>query len=62
MALPVSNKCREELQDLRNKAHELGIEALDVDQEKQPTNVYNSKLLTKDGTLPEPYSLKSECL
>ena len=42
--IPVSNKRREELLDLSIKAHELGA----------------SKILTKDGTLPEPYLLKSD--
>ena len=48
--ISVSNKCREELLDLSIKAHELRIETLDDNQKKQPTDVYNSKLLTKDGT------------
>ena len=51
--IPVLNK--------RIKAHEFCIEDLDDDHEKQLTDVYNSKLLTKDRiTLPEPYSLKSD--
>ena len=58
--IPILNKRRVELLDLSIKAHEFGIEDLGDDHENQRTDVYNSKLLTKYGTLPEPYSLKSD--
>ena len=51
--IPILNKRREELLDMSIKAHEFCIEDLGDDQEKQHNDVYNSKLLTKYGTLPD---------
>ena len=56
--ISVSNKRKEELLELCCKAHELGIEVQD-DEETSKSNIAQ-KLMTADGQLPQPYSLKSD--
>ena len=56
--ISVSNKRKEELLELCCKAHELGIEVQD-DEETSESNIAQ-KLMTADGQLPQPYSLKSD--
>ncbi len=51
------DKCREELLDLCEKAHGLAIEIIQEQADK--TNI-SAKLETVDGTIPNPYSLKSD--
>ena len=53
----VANKRREELLDLCIKAHELAIEIIDEPGDQIGVS---AKLETDDGTVPDPYSLKSD--
>ena len=55
--ISVANKRREELLDLSVKAHELAIETID---EQGDQIGISAKLVTDDGTVPDPYSLKSD--
>ena len=50
--ISVSNKKKEELVKLTEKAHELAIELTD--------DVVNAKLVAKDGTIPNPFNLHSD--
>ena len=56
--ISIANKRREELLDLCQKAHELAIEVIDKQEDPSATSVI--KLTTKDGIIPDPYSLKSD--
>ena len=55
--ISVANKQRDELLDLCGKAHELAIDIIDeqVDQKD-----ISAKLVTYEGTIPDPYSLHSD--
>ena len=49
---------KEELVELTEKAHELALELTD---DSEPINdVEYAKLVTKDGTIPNPYNLHSD--
>ena len=54
----VSNKKKEELLELTEKAHELGLEL--TDDGESISDVVNAKLVTKDGTIPNPFNLYSD--
>ena len=56
--ISVANKRREELLDLCIKAHELAIEI--IDEPGDQIGGVSAKLETNDGTVPDPYSLKSD--
>ena len=56
--ISVANKRREELLDLCQNVHELAIEVIDEQEDPSATSVI--KLTTKDGIIPDPYSLKSD--
>ena len=55
--ISVANKRRKELLDLSIKAHELAIETIDEQGDQMGIS---AKLVTDDGTVPDPYSLKSD--
>ena len=55
--ISVANKRRKELIDLCIKAHELAIEIIDEAGDQMGVS---AKLETDDGTVPDPYSLKSD--
>ena len=55
--ISVANKLREELLDLCIKADELAIEIIDEPGDQMGVS---AKLETEDGTVPDPYSLKSD--
>ena len=49
---------KEELVELTEKAHEL---ALELTNDSEPiSDVVYAKLVTKDGTIPNPYNLHSD--
>ena len=48
--ISVSNKKKEELVELTEKAHELGLEL--TDDRESVSDVVNAKLVTKDGAIP----------
>ena len=52
--ISVANKQRDELLDLCSKAHELAIEFMD---EQVDQNDISEKLVTNEGTIPDPYLL-----
>ena len=54
----VSNKKKEELLELTEKAHELGLEL--TDNGESISDVVNVKLVTKDGSIPNPFNLYSD--
>ena len=56
--ISVSNKKKEELVKLTEKAHKLAIEL--TDDNKSISDVVNAKLVTKDGTIPNPFNLHSD--
>ena len=55
--ISVANKRREELLDLCIKAHELAIEIIDEPGDQMGVS---AKWETDNGTVPDPYSLKSD--
>ena len=55
--ISVANKLREELLDLFIKAHELAIEIIGEPGDQMGVS---AKLETEDGTVPDPYSLRSD--
>ena len=50
--ISVANKRRDELLDLCGKAHEVAIEIID---EQVDQNDISAKLVTDEGTIPDPY-------
>ena len=56
--ISVSNKKKEELVELTEKAHELALEL--TEDNESITDVVNAKLFTKDGTIPNPFNLHSD--
>lgn len=56
--ISVSNKKKEELLELTEKALELGLEL--TDNGESISDVVNAKLVTKDGTIPNPCNLYSD--
>lgn len=56
--ISVSNKKKEELLELTEKTHELGLEL--TDNGESISDVVNAKLVTKDGTIPNPFNLYSD--
>ena len=56
--ISVSNKKKEELLELTEKADELGLEL--TDDGESISDVVNAKLVTKDGTVPNPFNLYSD--
>ena len=55
--ISVANKCREEHLDFSVKALELAIEIIDEQGDQMGIS---AKLVTDDGTIPDPSSLKSD--
>ena len=55
--MSVANKHRKELLDLSVKAHELAIEIIDEQGDQMGIT---AKLVTDNGTIPDPYLLKSD--
>ena len=49
---------KEELAELTEKAHELALEL--TDDSEPISDVVFAKLVTKDGTIPNPYNLHSD--
>ena len=56
--ISVSNKKKEELLELTEKAHELGLEL--TDNGESISDVVNAKLVTKDGTISNPFNPYSD--
>ena len=56
--ISVSNKKKDELVELMEKANKIGLE-LAFDHES-PSKVVNTKLVTNDGTIPNPFNLHSD--
>ena len=56
--ISVSNKKKDELVELTEEANEIGLE-LTFDHES-PSEVVNAKLVTNDGTIPNPLNLHSD--
>ena len=56
--ISVSNKKKEELVELTEKAHELALEL--TDDSESLSDVVNAKLVTKDGTISNPFNLHSD--
>ena len=56
--ISVSNKKKEELVELTEKAHELALEL--TDDSESLSDVVNAKLVTKDGTIPNLFNLHSD--
>lgn len=49
---------KEELVELKEKVHELSLEL--TDDSESVSDVVNAKLVTKDGTIPNPFNLHSD--
>lgn len=56
--MSVSNKKKEELVELTEKAHELALEL--TDDCESINDVMNAKLVTWDGLIPNPFNLHSD--
>ena len=56
--ISVSNKKKEELLELTERAHELALEL--TDDGESISDVVNTKLVTKDGTIPNPFNIYSD--
>ena len=56
--ISVSNKKKEELVELTEKAHELALEL--TEDSESVSDIVNAKLVTKDGTIPNPFNLHSD--
>ena len=49
---------KEELLELTERVHEVGLEL--TDNGESISDVVNAKLITKDGTIPNPFNLYSD--
>ena len=56
--MSVTAKGREQLLDLSCKAHDLGIDVVDDNQDPQADEL--TKLEVEEGSIPYPFSLKSD--